>query len=173
MGTDTIKKTIRMTRELATGIGEITELNPRLKESSVLPYCVSSTAEQIRENRSAVDFRSVIFCEFGDEDKPDVEFPETRSVSISADDYGVILDLYKEQHPGARRFPFPYLIKLTVLLTRQRLRSQKAAIGTSPAGNAPATVGMEGLKLRVISAVIQTENEEKLCKILEVLENEE
>lgn len=119
-----LNKTMRQNIEVAVGAAEILELNPRLsKESEVFSYAYHQVASDIQEEKDLVDWNAVAMIDFKDR-KVDMEFSETRAVSVDEVDFKIVCEHFQKQ-PGVNRVQFAYLTRLVLLYTRKRLRDIK------------------------------------------------
>ncbi len=122
-------RTIRMNAEIAVGINEIMELNPRItKESEVFPYAYHQVATNILSNSESVMWEEISLLDFKDRQvQATITFSETRGVSVDEEDYNVVLDHYSAR-PGVKRVQFAYLTRLVLLYTRKKLREMKGVV---------------------------------------------
>lgn len=119
-----LNKTMRQNIEVAVGAAEILELNPRLsKESEVFNYAYHQAASDIRERNNSVDWDEIAMLDFKDR-KVNMEFPETRTISIEESDFRTVCEHFQKQS-GVSRVQFAYLTRLVLLYTRKKLRDIK------------------------------------------------
>lgn len=119
-----INKTMRQNIEVAMGVVEIMELNPRItKESEVFPYAYHQVATDIINSRESVNWDEILLIDFQDR-KSNISFSETRGITVDEEDYQVVLEHYSKR-PGVKRVQFAYLTRLVLLYTRKKLRELK------------------------------------------------
>ncbi|MCR5674475.1 MAG: hypothetical protein K6G16_02075 [Lachnospiraceae bacterium] len=115
-----INKTARQNAEMAVGIKEICELNPRLtKESEVSAYAYNTLASDIEAGKE-IDWDLIALLDFKDK-KADIEYSDTRAITADEHDFEVVLENYKKR-PGVNKVQFAYLTRLVLLYTRKKLR---------------------------------------------------
>ena len=169
-----INKTMRQNIEVAMGVAEIMELNPRItKESEVFPYAYNQVATDIKTNSESVNWDDILLLDFQDR-KSNVEFSETRSITIDEEAYQIVLESYC-QRPKIRRVQFAYLTRLVLLYTRKKLRDVKGLeIQAEPEIIVEKINGIP--LIRQFLDLIENESktaQKKLLKIKEIFEEEE
>lgn len=167
-----INKTMRQNLEVAVGISEIMELNPRItKESEVFSYAYHQVAIDILSNSESVNWKEIESIDFKDR-QATITFSETRGITIDEEDYRVVLDHYFSQ-PERKRAQFAYLTRLVLLYTRKKLRDLKGiAIETGLKSEVKLEkIKVDGVSLiRQLAELFEKDTEEALRKILEIKE---
>lgn len=123
-----MNKTIRQSKEIAILTNEVMKLYPILsKTSEVFQFCYNLMATDIVSNS---DFSSIVWQDltaFSVPKNNEIEFTETRAVSIDDEDYRIVLECYT-QRPNIHRVPFAYLTKLVLIYALEKKQSSAKKI---------------------------------------------
>lgn len=160
-----ISKTMRQNIEVAVGIAEIMELNPRItKESEVFSYAYNLVATDISTNRASVKWDEISLIDFKDRES-NITFSETRAITVDEEDYRVVLEHFSAR-PGVKRVQFAYLTRLVLLYTRKKLRDMKEAAMES---KFEIMVQIDGVSLiRQVAELLEKDTAEARMKILKI-----
>jgi len=165
-----ISRTMRQNIEVAVGISEIMELNPRItKESEVFSYAYHQVAIDILSNSESVKWDEISLIDFKDR-QATITFSETRGVSVDEEDYKIVLEHFSAR-PGVKRVQFAYLTRLVLLYTRKKLRDMK---GVAVETELKSEVNVEKIKIdgvsliRQIAELLEKDTEDAQMKILEI-----
>lgn len=119
-----VNKTARQNLEMVLGIIDIMERNPRIeKESEAITYAFRTAAADIRYNCDSIDWEATGLLDFKDVKNSDIEFADTRSISVEEDDLKILVDNFRDK-TGVKKVQFAYLARLCILYTRQKLRKR-------------------------------------------------
>lgn len=113
------RKTIRNSNEIVASINYIAKMVPGLREPEIVRYAFDVMAKDIKaqviddfvwNDLSKIDFKD-----------SQIEFSDTRGVSIEDDAWQVIMDSYMAREE-VQRAPLAYVTKLVLAYVRQKLQ---------------------------------------------------
>ena len=120
-----MQKTIRQSKELAMGVADIMSRVPLIrKESEVFPYIFAVVADDIRSSSDSFDWDAISSLNFNDDMSKEIDFAETRTISIPDEDWSFVGNNFLRE-TRLKRLQCQYLVKLCMLYTRQKLRENE------------------------------------------------
>lgn len=132
-----IKKTMRQTKEIAASNKAISEDVRALKETEIPGYCYNVMAQDFKNGVIDISiWPKMLKQDFGDK-KVDIEFSETRGITIDSDDFDVVVNGKKNgkndpdntwaylKQDGVSRAPLAHVTKLVMYYVRLKLMHEK------------------------------------------------
>jgi len=118
-----MKKSIRYTNDIVSAVLEVRSLNPLIdKNSRVFSYAYELVAKEIKSKPNEIDWKNISKTRFNNLQNSTENLPGTTTISINDNNFKTVKS-HSQKQSGIKKVQFPYLTKLCLLFTINKLRS--------------------------------------------------